>query len=87
MQFDPKTGDLTVSPNQLRAVDFLIRHALKHLRKTAGLSLDKYKREGRLTSHDSAAIAMVEIAERLGIRFEVKPHDHNELDLRDKPSL
>jgi len=51
------------------------------MRLSAGLPLEKYVRDGRLNEHDHASIAIMEVGEKIGIDFDVTPHNHNKLDL------
>lgn len=82
MKYNPRLKALVVSPEDMNQTYFLIMYALKSLRENEELPLTKYKREGSLTSHDFAAIAIVELGMNLGLDFDIKtPHDHNKLDL------
>ena len=83
MKYNPRLKALVVSPSDMDQTYYLIMHALKQMRLSAGLPLEKYQREGSLTEHDHAAIAIVELGTNLGIDFEVTPHNHNKLDLSD----
>lgn len=83
MKYDPKLNRLVHCTGDLQNVYNLLMYSLKHLRESAGLPLDKYEREGPLTSHDHAAIAIVEAINELGVHLEITPHQHNQLDLRD----
>ena len=83
MKYNPRLKALVVSTGELDHTYFLINHALKCLRESAGLPLSKYRREGPLTPHDHAAMALIELGMNLGIDFDVTPHNHNRIDLSD----
>lgn len=83
MKYNPKLKALVVTTGEMDQTYFLIMYALKQMRLSAGLPLEKYEREGGLTEHDHAAIAIVELGANLGIDFDVTPHNHNKLDLSD----
>ncbi len=83
MKYNPKLKALVVTPAEMDQTYYLIMYALRKMRESAGLSLGKYKRDGCLTEHDHAAIAIVELGINLGIDFDVTPHNHNKLDLSD----
>lgn len=83
MKYNPKLKALVISTTDLDRTYFLIMYALKHMRLSAGLPLEKYERESCLTEHDHAAIAIMELGTDLGIQFDVTPHNHNKLDLSD----
>jgi hypothetical protein len=83
MKYNPRLKALVISPAEMDQTYYLAMYALKEMRLSAGLPLTKYEREGPLTEHDSAAIAIVELGINLGIDFEVTPHNHNKLDLTD----
>lgn len=83
MKYNPRLKALVISTKEMDQTFYLIMYALKNMRKSAGLPLDKYDREGPLTDHDHAAIAIVELGINMGIDFEVTPHNHNKIDLRE----
>lgn len=83
MKYCPVKDKLMINTSEAQYAYFLLRMALKNLRKVAGLPLDKYQKTGFLTEHDSAAIAIIEAGNSIGIDFGVTPHNHNNLDLRD----
>lgn len=84
MKYNPKKKALMVPVADAEQVHFLLTYALRNLRKLADLPLTPYQTGGPLTPHDSAAIAIIEMAERLGLDFEVTPHNHNKLDLSEE---
>jgi hypothetical protein len=83
VKYNPRLKALVVTPGEMNQTYYLIMYALKQMRESAGLPLDKYDRDGCLTEHDHAAIAIVELGINLGIDFDVTPHSHNRLDLTD----
>lgn len=83
MKYNPRLKALVVSPSDMDRTYYLIMFALKQMRLSAGLPLEKYKREGALSEHDYAAMALVELGTNLGIDFDVTPPNHNKLDLTD----
>ena len=83
MKYNPKLKALVVTPAEMNQTYYLIMYALRQMRESAGLCLCKYERDGCLTEHDHAAIAIVELGINLGIDFDVTPHNHNKLDLSD----
>lgn len=83
MKYNPKKKALMVPLADAEHVHFLMLHTLKKLRQLAELPLTPFEKSGLLNNHDHAAIAVVEMAERLGLDFEVTPHNHNKLDLSD----
>jgi len=83
MKYNPKLKALVISTEEMDQTYFLIMYALKQMRLSAGLTLDKYESEGCLTEHDHAAIAIIELGIKLGLTFDVTPHNHNKLDMRD----
>lgn len=83
MKYDPKLDMLLISTTEAQNAYFLILYTLKHMRLSAGLPLDKYDRSGMMSDHDHAAVALLEVAETLGINVGVSRHDHNRLDLRE----
>ena len=83
MIYDPKLQSLIIGTKDADKAYYLIMYALKKARLVASLPLDKYELSGLLTEHDHLAIAIIEMAETLGISVGVTPHNHNKLDLRD----
>lgn len=83
MKYNPRLKAMVVTTGELDQIYYLIMYALKQMRESAGLPLEKYERNGCLTEHDHAAIAIVELGINLGIDFDVTPHNHNKLDLTD----
>lgn len=83
MKYNPRLKALVVTPGEMDHTYHLIMYALKNMRESAGLPLGKYESDGPLTSHDFAAISIVELGINLGIDFDVTPHNHNKLDLTD----
>lgn len=83
MKYNPRLKALVVTTGEIEQTYYLIMYALKQMRESAGLPLEKYERDGCLTEHDHAAIAIVELGINLGIDFDVTPHNHNKLDLTD----
>lgn len=81
MKYNPRLKALVVTPSEMDQTYYLIMFALKQMRESAGLPLAAYKRDGCLTEHDHAAIAIIELGTNLGIDFDVTPHNHNKLDL------
>lgn len=81
MKYNPRLKALVVSTKEMDQTYFLIMYALKQMRLQAGLPLTKFERDGPLTEHDHAAIAIVELGINLGIDFDVTPHNHNKIDL------
>lgn len=83
MKYNPRLKAMVVTTGEMDQTYYLIMYALKHMRESAGLPFEKYERDGCLTEHDHAAIAIVELGINLGIDFDVEPHNHNKLDLTD----
>lgn len=83
MEYNPKLDRLMIETSDAKEVYFLILYCLKQMRLVNGLPLDKYKREGLMTEHDHGAVALLDIAVKLGIDMGVTPHHHNHLDLRE----
>lgn len=83
MNYDPIKNKLMISIEDAQQAAILLKHALKQIRTLAELPLDKYESRGLLTNHDYAAISIIDAADWLGIDLGVRPHDHNQLDLRD----
>ena len=84
MKYNAALDALLITTEDAKMGYYLIMYALKKMRESAGLTLDKYEREGMLTEHDSAAIAIIEVAEKMGLHIPVTPHNHNKLDLRER---
>lgn len=83
MKYNPRLKALVIPVADVDRTYFLIMYALKQMREAAGIPLAKYEREGPLTAHDLAAIAILELGTNLGIDFDVTPHNHNKIDLSE----
>ena len=84
MKYNPKLKALVVTTSEMDQTYDLIMFALKKMRESAGLPLERYGREGRLlTDHDHAAISIMALGMSLGIDFDVTPQNHNKLDLSE----
>lgn len=83
MRYNPRLKKLVISPSDLDQAYFLIMYALKSMRQSAKLPLEKHEKSRRLTAHDSAAMAIIEVGMNIGIDFEVTPQNHNKLDLTE----
>lgn len=82
MIYHAPSNQFVVGAQSLEAIAYNLRHALAKIRVLAGLPLDKYTRESRLTDACSAQIAVIEAAECMGIDIGVPRMNFNELDLR-----
>jgi hypothetical protein len=80
MKYDPMRKSFTITGDDLHNASNALISALRHIRETAGLPLDKYEREGLLTAADHAQKDLLDAAAILGIDFGVRWG--NELDVR-----
>lgn len=81
MIYDATRDRFTVDHEKLKHAAGSFRYALRHIRKTAGLPLDRYKSDGMLTSADHAQKGIIDGAKALGI--DLGADWGCELDLRD----
>ncbi len=81
MNYNPIKKCLEIPVENAQEVYFLLLYALKHIRIVAGLTLDKYEKDGALENVDHAQKAVIDLAISLGIDLGVKWG--NELDLRN----
>lgn len=81
MRYNAQSESFEISPENLKLAAYALEHALHHIRKIAGLPLDKYERTGCLTSADHAQKGIIDAGKAVGIYLGADWG--NELDLRE----
>lgn len=81
MKYDPVKKEFVIPVDDMQTTAGLLLEALRSVRETAGLPLDRYeKTPGLLTPADHAQKNILDAAELLGVDFRARWG--NELDLR-----
>ena len=81
LKFHAPTGQLVLPRDALEKTAHNLRQAMRRIRESAGLPLDRYEIPGSLSPADHAQQSLVSIARDLGI--DLGAEWCNELDLRD----
>lgn len=81
MRYHAQTGKFTIDAKALELIALQIPYIIKQIRLSAGLPLDKYKKDGPLTPADHAMHGVLELADRIGIDMGARWGE--ELDVRD----
>ena len=90
MKFNAQTENWEVSIEQIKTVSYQLIDAIRYVRKTANLPLDKYEHEGMLEDAQLAEIRIIEVAKTLGINLGFTNSDrlnYGELDVREKSDI
>ena len=81
MRYHAQTGQFIINVKAIEMIALQIPYIIKQIRLSAGLPLDKYKKDGPLTPADHAMHAVLELADRIGIDMGARWGE--ELDVRD----
>jgi hypothetical protein len=85
MRYHAPTNQFTVSASDLQSAVDSLTYAMRHIRKLAGLPLDKYNQDGPLSDADHAQRGIIDAANRLGI--DLGADWGSDLDLRDSADI
>lgn len=80
MKYDPLKNKITITTEEAQMAAGCLMYALRSIRESAGLPLDKYERDGMLEPADHAQRGILEAAKYLGM--DLGAEWGNELDLR-----
>ena len=67
MNFDPLKGVVQITPEEAKSGALYLLHAIKQIKKGAGLPLTPYKNDTALKPADFAMKSILDGAERMGI--------------------
>lgn len=81
LKYHAPTDSFVISSDALKNVARHIRGAMKGIRETAGLPMDRYDSPGALTPADHAQQRLIALARDLGI--DLGAEWANEIDLRE----
>lgn len=81
LKYHAPTDSFIISPDALKNAARHIRGAMKAIRETAGLPMDRYEVPGTLRPADHAQQRLIALARDLGI--DLGDEWANEIDLRD----
>jgi hypothetical protein len=80
MIYDAQKDRFTISPSDLRRAGLGFLYALRKIRETAGLPLDRYERDAPLSAADHAMKGVIDAAKAVGI--DLGGEWGNEIDVR-----
>lgn len=85
MKYHAPTNQFTVEAGDLQSAAYSLTYAMRHIRHTAGLPLDRYRQDGPLSNADHAQRGIIDAAKKLGI--DLGADWGSDLDLRDPADI
>lgn len=67
MNFDPIKGVIQINPAEAKAGAHLLLHAIRQIKKSAGLPMTPYKHDEALKPADFTMKSIIDAAERMGM--------------------